>query len=144
MVNYILEMIYCAAATFFFALMMNAPKKTLIYSSMTASLGYLVYEYFIIKGNPLLAFFLGTMLIATFGEVFARKLKMPATIFIFPSVIPIVPGFGLYETILALVQDDIPLALETGVSTILNIGCMAIAMTLVSLFALKIKLKKVN
>lgn len=144
MVNYILEMIYCAAATFFFALMMNAPKKTLIYSSITASLGYLVYEYFIIKGNPLLAFFLGTMLIATFGEVFARKLKMPATIFIFPSVIPIVPGFGLYETILALVQDDIPLALETGVSTILNIGCMAIAMTLVSLFALKIKLKKVN
>lgn len=144
MVKYILEMFYCAAATFFFALMMNAPKKTLIYSSMTASLGYLVYEYFIIKGNPLLAFFLGTMLIATFGEVFARKLKMPATIFIFPSVIPIVPGFGLYETILALVQDDIPLALETGVSTILNIGCMAIAMTLVSLFALKIKLKKVN
>lgn len=142
MVNYILEMIYCFAATFFFALMMNAPKKTLIYSSITASLGYLVYEYFIIKGNPLLAFFLGTMLIATFGEVFARKLKMPATIFIFPSVIPIVPGFGLYETILALVQDDISLALETGVSTILNIGCMAIAMTLVSLFALKIKLKK--
>lgn len=142
MVHYILEMIYCFAAAFFFALMMNAPKKTLLYSSITASLGYLVYEYFIIKGSPLLAFFLGTTLIATFGEIFARKLKMPATIFIFPSVIPIVPGFGLYETVLAFVQNDTYLALETGVNTILNIGCMAIAMTLVSLVALKIKFKK--
>lgn len=137
--KYILEMIYCFIATFFFALIMNAPKKTLIKSSITASFGYLIYEYFILRGNPMIGFLLGTSLIATFGEVFARKLKMPATIFIFPAVIPIVPGLGLYETILALVQNDISLALETGVTTILNIGCMAVAMALVSLIALKIK-----
>lgn len=137
--NIILIMLYCFAATFFFTLIMNAPKKTLFYSSITASFGYLVYEYFIVNGSPLLGFFLGTTLIATFGEVYARKLKMPATIFIFPGVIPIVPGLGLYETILAFVSDDIFLALETGVKTILNIGCMAVAMALVSLIALKIK-----
>lgn len=137
--KYLLEMIYCFIATFFFALIMNAPKKTLVRSSITASFGYLIYGYFILRGNPMLGFLLGTSLIATFGEIFARKLKMPATIFIFPAVIPIVPGLGLYETILALVQNDISLALETGVTTILNIGCMAVAMALVSLIALKIK-----
>lgn len=142
MLNSILEMFYCFAATFFFALIMNAPKKILILSSITASLGYLVYKYFIIKGIPLLAFFLGTTLIAMLGEIFARRLKMPATIFIFPGVIPIVPGLGLYNTILALVQNDIFLALETGFNTILNIGCMAIAMALVSLIAFKLSLKK--
>ncbi|WMJ78545.1 MULTISPECIES: threonine/serine exporter family protein [unclassified Sedimentibacter] len=140
----IAEMFYCFAATLFFAVLMNAPKKTLIYSSLTASLGYIIYEYFILKGSAFLAFFLGTVFVATFGEVFARKLKMPATIFIFPGVIPIVPGLGLYETILAFVQDDIFLALETGVSTILNIGCMAVAMALVSLIAVKVKVKKVG
>lgn len=139
MPNFILEIFYCFTATFFFALIMNAPKKTLVHSSITASLGYLVYEYFIIKGNPMLAFYLGTTLVAILGEIFARKFKMPATIFIFPGVIPIVPGLGLYETILAFVQDDISSALETGVSTILNIGCMAVAMALVSLLALKFK-----
>ncbi len=142
--KYILEMLYCFIATFFFAMIMNAPKKTLILSAVNASLGYLIYELFIIKGNPMLGFFLGTTCVATFGEIFARKLKMPATIFIFPGVIPIVPGLGLYETILAFVQNDISSALETGVKTILNIGCMAIAMALVSLLAFKIKMAKVN
>lgn len=137
--TYILEMFYCFIATFFFALLMNAPKNTLVHSSIAASLGYLVYKYFIISGNPLLAFFLGTTIIAVLGEICARRLKMSATTFIFPSVIPMVPGIGLYNTMLALVQDDISSALETGVSTILNIGCMAIAMAMVSLIALKIK-----
>ncbi len=136
-----LEIIYCFTATFFFAQIMNAPKKTLIYSSFTASLGYTVYKFCIVFGYSLFGFFLGTCLVATFGEILARKLKMPATIFIFPGVIPIVPGLGLYKTILAFVQDDINLALETGANTILNIGCMAIAMALVSLIALKIRSK---
>lgn len=144
MISFILEMFYCFAATFFFALIMNAPKNTLLHSSLIASAGYLVYKYFLLEGQHLLAFFMGTVFIAMLGEIFARKLKMPATIFIFPSVIPIVPGLGLYETILAFVEDDIFLALETGVNTILSIGCMAVAMALVSLTAHKFKLKKIN
>lgn len=144
MINIILILLYCFAATFFYALIMNAPKKTLIPTSITAALGYLVYDYCVIISSPLLGFFLGTTLIATLGEIYARKLKMPATIFIFPAVIPIVPGLGLYETILAFVNNDTFLAIETGVKTILNIGCMAIAMALVSLLALKIKIKKTN
>lgn len=139
MKDFILELFYCFAATFFFALIMNAPRKTLIYSSLTAAAGYMVYKYFRLGGHHLLAFFLGTALVAMLGEIFARRLKMPATIFIFPGVIPIVPGLGLYETILAFVEDDVFLALETGVNTILSIGCMAVAMALVSLTAHKIK-----
>ncbi len=137
--HFILKIFYCFAATFFFALIMNAPKKTLVHSSITASLGYLVYEYFIMRGHSLTAFFMGTTFVAILGEIYARKLKMPATIFIFPGVIPIVPGLGLYETIMAFVQDDISSALEIGVSTILNIGCMAVAMALVSLLAFKFR-----
>lgn len=133
-------MFYCFAASFFFALIMNAPRKTLIYSSMAASAGYLAYKIFRLEGHHLLAFFLGTSLVAMIGEILARKLKMPATIFIFPGIIPIVPGLGLYETILAFVEDDIFLALETGANTILSIGCMAVAMALVSLLAFKFKM----
>ena len=141
-IKLILEIIYCFIASLFFALIMNAPKKTLILSSLTASLGYLVYIFCIDQGNIKLGFFLGTTVVAFMGEIYARKLKMPATIFIFPGVIPIVPGLGLYQTIFALVQDDIPLALETGVNTILNIGSMAVAMAMVSLVAMKMRIRK--
>lgn len=137
----ILQMIYCFMASLFFALIMNSPKKVLAYTSLIASLGYLIYILCINYGNPKLGFFLGTMFIAFLGEICARRFKMPATIFIFPAVIPIVPGLGLYETILAFVQDDIFLALKVGTNTILNIGSMAIAMAIISLIAIKLRIK---
>lgn len=141
-ITFILEMIFCFMASLFFAMIMNAPKKTLIHSSMIASVGYLVYIFFVNNGNQKLGFFLGTTVVAFLGEINARRFKMPATIFIFPGVIPIVPGLGLYQTLFALVEDNISAALETGVNTFLNIGAMAVAMALVSLAALKIGSRK--
>lgn len=135
----ILEIIFCFFATFFYCLIMNSPKKVIVFSSINASLGYFIYLLCVKSGNIKLGFFLGTFIIAFIGELFARYFKMPATIFIFPAIIPIVPGLGLYQTILAFVQNDIPLALEYGTQSILNIGAMAIAMAWVSLLALKIR-----
>lgn len=137
----ILDMIYCFAASLFFALIMNVPKKTLVYTSVVTSIGYIIYILCSNQLNTTLGFFTGTAFVAMMGEIFARKFKMPATIFIFPAAIPIVPGFGLYQTMFALVQNDIPQALEVGSNTILNIAAMAIAMALVSVLALKIKSK---
>jgi uncharacterized membrane protein YjjB (DUF3815 family) len=144
MVNIISDLIFGFAASFFFALIMNAPKETLMHTSITASIGYLIYIACSAQLNATLGFFAGTSFVAMMGEIFARKFKMPATIFIFPAVIPIVPGFGLYETMLAFVQNDIPSALEIGVNTIFNIIAMAVAMALVSVMAVKIKSGKVN
>ena len=144
MVDISLELFYCFAASLFFALIMNAPKETLIRTSLVASLAYVIYMTLADKVHITLGFFAGTAFAAMMGEIFARRFKMPATIFIFPAVIPIVPGFGLYQTMLALVQNNIPSALETGVTTILNIGAMAVAMALVSLVALKWKSRNIN
>lgn len=144
MIKIILDLIYCFAASLFFALIMNAPKKTLIHSSLVASVGYIIYTICSAEINRTLGFFAGTTFVAMMGEIFARKFKMPATIFIFPAVIPIVPGLGLYQTMLALVQDNIPQALEIGVNTLLNIASMAVAMALVSVAALKMKSGKSN
>lgn len=143
MTEIILELAYCFAASLFFALIMNAPKKTLVYSSAVASIGYVMYILILDFTTPTLGFLAGTTFVAMMGEVLARKFKMPATIFIFPAVIPIVPGFGLYQTILALVQNDISLALEIGFETIFNIAAMAIAMALVSILAIK-STRKIN
>lgn len=140
----ILDFIYCFIASWFFALIMNAPKKSLIYSSISASIGYIIYISCSNFASTTLGLFAGTTFIAMMGEIFARKLKMPAPIFIFPALIPIVPGVGLYETMLALVQNDVSLALEIGTNTILNIATMAVAMVLVSILAMKIKSGKAN
>ena len=143
MLDIVLNLVYCFVASLFFALIMNAPKKTLISTSISASLGYFIHIYSSTL-NETLGFFAGTVFVAMMGEILARKFKMPATIFIFPAVIPIVPGVGLYQTMLALVQNNITSALEIGTNTILNIAAMAVAMALVNILALKIKSRKVN
>ncbi|NLK63635.1 MAG: threonine/serine exporter [Tissierellia bacterium] len=144
MIEIFLDLIYCFAASLFFALIMNAPKNTLMHTPLVASIGYLIYLACSAQLNTTLGFFAGTTFVAMMGEIFARKFKMPATIFIFPAIIPIVPGFGLYETMLAFVQNDILSALEIGADTIFNIVAMAIAMALVSAAAIKMKSGKMN
>ena len=106
MLDAVLDLVYCLVASLFFALIMKIPKRALISTSISASLGYFIY----VSCSAIsitLGFFAGTVFVAVMGEILARKLKMPATIFIFPAVIPIVPGLGLYQTMLALVQNDI-------------------------------------
>jgi uncharacterized membrane protein YjjB (DUF3815 family) len=112
---------------------MNAPKKSLIFSSLIASLGYFIYSLCVKYNQNLLGFFLGTLVIAFLGEICARKIKMPATIFIFPALVPVVPGFGLYQMMLNFVQNDINEALLDGINTLSYIGAMAVAIALVSL-----------
>lgn len=133
----ILDLIYSFIATYFFALIMNAPRKSLVFSSLIASLGYFIYSVCVIYNQQLVGFFLGTLVIALFGELCARKIKMPATIFIFPALVPIVPGLGLYQMMLEFVQNDVYEALLVGIKTLSYIGAMSVAIALVSLILTK-------
>ena len=51
--------------------------------------------------------FIASAFAATYAEVLARKLKAPATLFLIPAVVPLVPGSGLYYTISYAVQGDL-------------------------------------
>ena len=133
----VLDIIFSFIATLFFALVMNAPKKSLFFSSLIASFGYFIYSICVLYNQKLLGFFLGTLMISLLGELCARQIKMPATIFIFPAVVPIVPGLGLYQMMLAFVQNNISQALHIGVETLINIGAMSIAIAFVSLLLTK-------
>ena len=39
------------------------------------------------------------MIATAYSQVLARTLKAPATVFMFPCIVPIVPGGGLYYTV---------------------------------------------
>ncbi|HEX3025801.1 MAG TPA: threonine/serine exporter family protein [Clostridia bacterium] len=65
---------------------------------------------------------------AVLSEILARVMKMPATIFMIPAIIPLVPGVGLYQTMMFLVQQQDNQAAKTGTTTLLSIVAMAMAM----------------
>jgi len=127
------------AATLFFALIMKCTRKTIFYSAITGAIAYLVYYIIASKGYNTSAFFLGTFVATIICELLARKFYKPATIFIFPAIITIVPGLGLYETMSYLVNSDISTGSLIGAKTILYIIIMAISMSVASVLFLIFK-----
>lgn len=123
---------FCIVASAFFAVTLNAPKKSIFLSSLTAALGYSVYLFLAGRGMSLAGFFAATAIMASLCEIFSRMIKMPAVVFITPAVIPLVPGLGLYQMVLYMVYGDLEKSMQAGTSAMLAIGSMASAIALVT------------
>ena len=53
-----------------------------------------------------------------YAELLARLLRTPATVFVIPAVIPLVPGSSLYYAMSCVVQKDFAAAREYGMTTL--------------------------
>lgn len=127
------DFILCIPATVFFAILLKTPCRAIFVSSVLGGAGYAIYELASPAMNSQIAgYFIGTFVMAALSEVLARVMKMPVTVFIIPAIIPLVPGFGLYNTMLYLVQGKDSMAGQTGAATILEIVAMAIALVITS------------
>lgn len=116
-----------------FAIFFNAPKKTLFLSGFSGGFGWIVYMFLDQNGNgAVFSNFIAAIAVSILGEVFARASKNPVTTFIIPSIIPLVPGYGLYLTMLLLVQKDYAKGVAKGVETFFIAGAIAVGVLIVS------------
>jgi len=132
----IFEFTVCTAATVFFSLLMNAPPKTVPVSALVGGTSWIIYKLILAFGQPeFLAYFFGALLVAVSAEVFARLFKMPAPIFIFPALIPVVPGTRLYKTALALVEQRYTEFRDEATRTLFAFCAITVALALTSVVA---------
>ncbi len=135
LVYYLRDILACFAASMFYCVIMSLPKKALIASSVTASVSYLIFRFMLVEAEEeLIGYVLAALFAAVLSEILARVCKMPATIFIFPAVIPLVPGLGLYRTMLCLIRNDMKGFASEGMNTILISGIIAVTVALVNSF----------
>lgn len=118
------------AATCYFGLLLHQPKSTLVF---TALIGWLGYEIYLLAGSGLLAFFVSGLFVGLLCEIVARKVRRTTTLFLISSIIPTVPGLGLYRTMMAISENKLDMALKIGLDTIGGIGALALALTLTTL-----------
>lgn len=129
----IFELTYAFFATVGFAYIFNAPKKSIFTTGVIGALGWIIYSYFVSSHNAaVMGSFIGAFVVAVLSEISARLFKMPVTIFLISGIIPLVPGSGLYYTMLALVQKNYGNAISIGTETIFAAGSIAVAIALVS------------
>lgn len=128
----VLELVYAFFATLGFAILFNLePKKALI-SSIGGAIGWLAYSVSLdISRTESTSFFLGAVALSLFGEIMARKMKTPVTIFVIAALIPLVPGGGLYSTMLDSLNGDFGSAVTGLMNTLNNAGALAIGILFV-------------
>ncbi len=63
--------------------------------------GSIIFRVFEILSN-----FYGALGLALASEILARKCKTPVTTFLVCALIPLVPGGGMYRTMLAAIRGD--------------------------------------
>ncbi len=120
MIEYITNFFYAYLSTIGFAVLFNAPVSTFIKSGFAGGLGWVIYVFSNgIFESVLVSAFIASLVIAIIGEFFAIVDKNPITVYIIPGIIPLVPGFGLYYTMLSLVERNFGMAANYGTEVLL-------------------------
>lgn len=83
-------------------------------------------------GSELVAYFWSVLFAAIYSEIMARIRKYPTVSYLIISIIPLIPGAGIYRTVMHAVQGDIGQFATTGLYTAAVCGIMAVAILLAS------------
>ncbi len=130
-----MHFLYSSIATIGFSIFLNAPKNTLIPAGITGGIGWTLFYILInLTSNDILANFIPALIVSFISEILARRLKQPAILFVIPGIIPLVPGLGMYNTMLYLVQGNFDLAIATGATVLLVGGAISLGVLVVTSF----------
>lgn len=128
--------IYGSIAAYFaslsFAFLFNLNKKTAFLTAIGGSIGWMCFNLGLdVFSDPSIAYFLGAVGLTFYAEVMARAMKTPVTSYVTPALIPLVPGGGLYRTMLQSLSGDYNGAVREGISTLMGSGALAIGILVV-------------
>lgn len=129
-----------------FAIIYRTKKNRLFLSGLTAALGWAACCVVQSQTESVFTiYFIGAAFVTLFSEVMARVTKAPATIYLVPGLLPMVPGGSLYYTTYALVTGDESGAAYYGTRTALAAIGIAFGLVVVSVimhYYNEIKLKR--
>lgn len=129
----IINFIFSALATAGFSIFFNSPKRSLIPVGVIGGIGWTIYMIlFDISGNAILANFFAASFISLVSEILARKMKFPAIIFAIPGILPLIPGLGLYKTMLSLVEGNYTNAVSIGTNAVFVSASIAMGVLLIT------------
>ena len=139
----IIKVVSAFFATFFFGYLFNIKKEHLFFTALGGGLSAFAYETFhFFHFGIYSSIFLAAIVFAFYAEVMARIKKTSVTTFAICALIPLVPGKGMYLTMLAMVNSDYDNALKNGIETLGSAGLLALGILIVSTLARLYTFKK--
>ncbi len=130
---YLRDLLACFPAVIGYGIYMSVPKRPLLLSSAIGTVAYFAYRLVYLQaGSELLGYLIASFITAASAEILARIFKTPTTALVLPAIIPLVPGVGLYRTMLCLVQNDMERFPQVFARTLLISGVIAVTVAVVN------------
>lgn len=119
--------------TFGFGILFNIKGKKLLFAALGGGLSWYFYSLPLSLGlSEVSSLFISALVFSTYSEVLARIFKTPVTSFVICSLFPLVPGSGMYYTMLATINGDLQNAVHLGINTLANAGTLALGVIFIS------------
>lgn len=128
--EWLLHLLFSFTASFFFAVLFDAPKRLFFFAGVAGATGWTVSRILLdlFSMHEIYATMFGTLVLGIVCHLMARLLKEPATMFMVPGIIPFVPGGLAYEATSLLVQFEYNQSLNTMLEVILIAGAVAVGL----------------
>jgi len=130
-VTRLLEPLWAGIATAGFAYLFNLRGRDLPLAAAGGALGWAVAAPLQAAGaSQALAYCAASMVIGVWAELIAAIKRRPASVYIACGIIPLVPGGGMYYTMLHYVRGDSWNGLATAFATLGAAGAIAVGLAL--------------
>lgn len=133
MVESIIGVLAAVIGTVGFSFMLRLRKERLPVIAVSTALCYGIYLLCLhFKIADLMANFIASLFAAFASEFLAKRIKAPVTVFLTPTILPLVPGSSLYYTIEAFFRGELNNALTNFAALGRTIGAILLGIVIVN------------
>lgn len=121
-------------ASLCFGILFQLRGKKLIFAAIGGFISWFFYfgSNLLFPHHDIFSYFISSVGFTLYSECCARIHRAPTSIFLAISLIPLVPGNGIYQTMYYCVLSDTAKALAEGVNTVAISGALALGIVVVS------------
>lgn len=137
--------LWAGVATAGFAFLFNLRGKDIPLAAAGGALGWAVaVPVQAALGSQAVGYLAASMAIGIWSELVAALRRRPASIYIACGIIPLVPGGGMYYTMLEYVRGNNWNGLSTGLATLLAAGAIAVGLAVSGAVSRLISLRRIG
>lgn len=129
----LIEIVAAFFGAYAFGILFNIKGKYLVIAGIGSGFGWFLYKICLQMGlGNSTSFFIASIGFSIYCETCARIYKTPSTILSVCCLIPLVPGYEVYNTLYAFLRNDYIKALDYAVNAISSACSLALGVILVS------------
>ena len=126
----LLAAVWGGGAAGFSSVYLHAKPLDIVIGAFCGAVGWFMFK--VTGGDGASSYLAGAFTVAVLSEVLGASLKTPATVFLLPGLLPLVPGGGMFLTMRSAVNGFMTESLNYGYTTLFAAGSIALGIALAS------------